>query len=85
MPTPMRLKKQTAEQQMESYRRQSNQGFEIKEMDGKEFAKLGVLNYNDISKIFIDKKRAEQFQKEFTEFTQYEILKKFSSDIKYKD
>ena len=48
MPTPMRLKKQTAEQQMESYRRQSNQGFEIKEMDGKEFAKLGVLNYNDI-------------------------------------
>jgi hypothetical protein len=54
-------------------------------MDGKEFAKLGVLNYNDISKIFIDKKRAEQFQKEFPEFTQYEILKKFSSDIKYQD
>ena len=85
MPTPMRIKKQTAEQQMESYRRQSNQGFEIKEMDGKEFAKLGVLNYNDISKIFIDKKRAEQFKKEFPEFTQYEILKKFSSDIKYQD
>lgn len=59
MPTPARLKKETAEDQMESFRRLSNKGFEIKEMDGKEFARLGVLNYNDISKLFIDKKGAE--------------------------
>jgi hypothetical protein len=44
---------------MESFRRLSNKGFDIKEMDGKEFARLGVLNYNDISKLFIDKKGAE--------------------------
>ena len=48
MPTPARLKKQTAEQEMRKFNRSTNKGFEVKEMDGNEFARLGVINYSDI-------------------------------------
>jgi hypothetical protein len=40
---------------MKKFNRFANKGFEIKEMDGKEFARLGVINYSDIQKLFINK------------------------------
>jgi hypothetical protein len=51
-------------------------------MDGKEFARLGVLNYNDIPKLFIDKKSAENFIKDYPQSDKNEILSMLSPKLK---
>ena len=51
-------------------------------MDGKEFARLGILNYNDIPKLFIDKKSAEKFAKKYHESDKNEILGMISPKLK---